>query len=58
VAQEIEEQRKSEKDIRRFIKSKNEMRRECDGSLLLMTAEYQLLSAVDITVQRTRSKKK
>lgn len=29
--QEIGEQRKSEKDIRRFIKSENEMRRECEG---------------------------
>lgn len=29
--QEIGEQRKSEKDIRRFIKSESEMRRECEG---------------------------
>lgn len=66
--QEIGEQRKSEKgdlsleDLsshERDRERENEMRRECEGiSLLLMTAEYQLLFAVDITVRRARSKKK
>lgn len=47
---------------KKTLEDLSSLRTKCEGnakeSLLLVTAEYQLLSAVDITVRRARSKKK